>query len=153
MSDRLYRSQTDRIIGGVCGGLGEYLRVDPTIVRLLFVLFAIASGMGLIVYFIMWAIVPLEGQGVAGEADTLAANRNEMAQGIRTIRSNVGGSLRNPDRQTWLIIGSGLVILGLLFLADALGLSWLSWFRPGAWWPVILVVLGALLVLRRARRS
>jgi hypothetical protein len=107
----------------------------------------------LIVYFIMWVIVPLEGQGVAGESDTMAANANEVSQRMKTMGSDLGGSLRNPDRQTGLIVGGGLVVLGLLFLADALGLSWLSWFNPGAWWPVILIILGVLVVLRRARRS
>ena len=63
MARKLYRSDSDRIIAGVCGGLGEYLDVDPTVVRLLFVLAVLAGfGWGLLLYFILMIIVPLKGQ-------------------------------------------------------------------------------------------
>jgi phage shock protein PspC (stress-responsive transcriptional regulator) len=55
---RLYRSRTQRMIGGVCGGLGEYFDIDPTIVRLLFVVTALAGGPGLLAYIIMLIVVP-----------------------------------------------------------------------------------------------
>lgn len=56
---RLYRSGRERIIGGVCGGLAEYFNVDPTIVRLLYVLFTLVSfGAGILFYIIAWIIVP-----------------------------------------------------------------------------------------------
>lgn len=55
---RLYRSGNERILGGVCGGIAEYLNADPTIVRLLWVLFIFAYGIGLIFYFIAWFIIP-----------------------------------------------------------------------------------------------
>lgn len=57
---RLYRSRTDRMISGVAGGLGEYLNIDVTIVRLLFVFFALAGGPGLLVYIVMLLVVPEE---------------------------------------------------------------------------------------------
>jgi len=55
---RLYRSRTDRQIAGVAAGLAEYLGIDPTLVRLGFVLLALAGGPGLLLYIIMWMIVP-----------------------------------------------------------------------------------------------
>jgi len=57
---RLYRARHDRMIGGVCGGLGVYLGIDPTIVRLLFILFALAGGPGFVAYLIMLLVVPEE---------------------------------------------------------------------------------------------
>ena len=57
---KLYRSRTERMIGGVCGGLGEYFDIDPTIVRLVFVIFALAGGPGLIAYLILLVVVPEE---------------------------------------------------------------------------------------------
>lgn len=57
---KLYRSRRDRIIAGVCGGLAEYFGVDPTWVRLLFILLLILGGSAILVYIIMWLIVPLE---------------------------------------------------------------------------------------------
>ncbi len=60
MSRRLYRSRTERMVGGVCGGLAEYLNMDPTIVRLVFVLLALLGGHGLLLYLILWLVVPPE---------------------------------------------------------------------------------------------
>ncbi len=59
MERRLYRSRSQRMLGGVCGGLAEYLNTDPTVIRLLWVLFAfLGMGTGFIVYLIAWVIVP-----------------------------------------------------------------------------------------------
>ena len=57
---RLYRSRDDRMISGVCGGLGKYFNVDPTLIRLLFVIAAAAGGPGLIAYIILAIVVPEE---------------------------------------------------------------------------------------------
>jgi phage shock protein C len=57
---RLYRSRNERMISGVCGGLGEYLHTDPTLIRLLFVLFALAGGPGIVAYLVLLIVVPLE---------------------------------------------------------------------------------------------
>ena len=55
---RLYRSGKDKILGGVCGGIGEYVKIDPVIIRLLWVLFALAYGTGILFYIIAWIIIP-----------------------------------------------------------------------------------------------
>lgn len=55
---KLYRSQHNRIIAGICGGLGEYFEIDPTLVRVLFILFLLAGGSGILLYLILWAIIP-----------------------------------------------------------------------------------------------
>lgn len=57
---RLYRSRTDRMLAGVSAGIGEYLNIDPTVIRLIFVATALLGGPGLIVYLVMWIIVPEE---------------------------------------------------------------------------------------------
>jgi len=53
---KLYRSRTNRILGGVCGGIGEYFNVDANIVRLLFLI----SGAGIMIYAIAWILIPEE---------------------------------------------------------------------------------------------
>ena len=58
MKKRLYRSGKERILGGVCGGIAEYFNIDPTIVRLLWILFCFAWGAGILFYFIAWFIMP-----------------------------------------------------------------------------------------------
>jgi len=60
MDKRLYRSRTDRMLGGVCAGLGKYFNVDPTLMRLAFALIFFAGGGGLLLYVIMWVVVPEE---------------------------------------------------------------------------------------------
>lgn len=55
---RLYRSAKDRILGGVCGGIADYFNIDPTIIRILWILFGMAYGSGLLAYLIAWIIIP-----------------------------------------------------------------------------------------------
>ncbi len=57
---KLQRSRTDRKLAGICGGLAQYFNVDPTLVRVLFVLLAVLGGSGLVLYLAMWIIVPNE---------------------------------------------------------------------------------------------
>jgi phage shock protein C len=59
VAKRLYRSKTNRVFAGVCGGLGEYFDIDPVIVRLIWVILTIASfGVGIIAYLLAWIIIP-----------------------------------------------------------------------------------------------
>lgn len=60
MEKKLYRSKDDRMIWGVCGGLGKYFGVDPTLVRLIAVLTLFFGGAGIIIYIILAIVVPLE---------------------------------------------------------------------------------------------
>jgi phage shock protein PspC (stress-responsive transcriptional regulator) len=55
---KLYRSRKSKIIAGVCGGLAEYLNLDPTIIRLAWVIFSLAYGVGVLVYIIAWLLIP-----------------------------------------------------------------------------------------------
>ncbi len=60
-SKRLYRSVNDRKIAGVCGGIAEYFKIDPTIVRLIFFILLLPGGFpGLIPYLVLWVVVPSE---------------------------------------------------------------------------------------------
>jgi phage shock protein C len=56
---RLYRSKKDRMIAGICGGLADYFHMDPTWVRLLFIIFLLVGGSAFLVYIIMWLVVPV----------------------------------------------------------------------------------------------
>ena len=55
---RLYKSNTNKVIGGVCGGLGEYFGIDPVIFRIIAVLLIFAHGAGLLIYLIAWICMP-----------------------------------------------------------------------------------------------
>ena len=75
---RLYRSNKEKIFGGVCGGIAEYLEIDPVIVRVIFVFLLIASfGAALIAYIIAWVIIP--------EEASLGKNLQEEKQGKKKV--------------------------------------------------------------------
>ena len=57
---RLFRSRKDRILGGVCGGLGNYLNIDPVLVRVVWAILFFAAGAGLLAYILAWIIIPEE---------------------------------------------------------------------------------------------
>jgi phage shock protein C len=79
MEKRLFRSTTDKMIGGVCGGLAEYFGIDPTIVRIAAVLLALADGVGIVAYVILWIVVPEEGASPMYENWTSGAKPDEAA--------------------------------------------------------------------------
>ena len=55
---RLYRSRTNKVVAGVCGGIGEYFNIDPVIPRIIFLLVALPGGISILVYFIFWLLIP-----------------------------------------------------------------------------------------------
>jgi len=55
---RLYRSPDDRVVAGVCGGLGEYFSIDPVLVRIVWIVLSLAGGAGLLLYILAWILVP-----------------------------------------------------------------------------------------------
>lgn len=59
MADRLYRSRDDKIVAGVCGGIAEYFKIDPVLVRVLWLVFTLMGGAGVLLYIILWAVVPV----------------------------------------------------------------------------------------------
>jgi phage shock protein C len=64
-SRKLYRSRTNRQLAGVCGGLAQYFNADPTLIRVLFVVLALLGGPGLLIYLVLWIVVPEEPVGAA----------------------------------------------------------------------------------------
>ena len=67
---RVYRSKNERMLAGVCGGLGEYFNIDPTLVRILFIIFALIVGGGILLYIILWLLIPEEPEAVENAQET-----------------------------------------------------------------------------------
>ena len=91
MEKRLYRSRTDRVLWGVCGGLAKYFDIDPTIVRVIAVLLIFADGLGILAYIIMAIIVPREGSKVATPREAVKENIEDM----KASASQVGSEIRS----------------------------------------------------------
>ncbi|AFD07840.1 PspC domain-containing protein [Solitalea canadensis] len=58
MEKRLYRNTDNKVISGVCSGLGEYFNLDPTIVRIIFLILFFGLGTGVLIYIILWVVMP-----------------------------------------------------------------------------------------------
>lgn len=113
---RLYRSTTDKVIGGVCGGLAAYFKIDPVLVRLAFVVFALAGGASILLYIVLWIAVPV--------GDTVAP--------VTAVRGT----------ETTAIV---LIAIGALWLLANLGaFRFINWNI--AWPLVLVVVGAALLL-------
>jgi phage shock protein PspC (stress-responsive transcriptional regulator) len=84
---RLYRDETDKILGGVCSGLANYLRVDPTIVRLVFALISFGAGTGILLYILLWVILP--SKSLANTSSTKRLYRNPEEKVIAGVASGI----------------------------------------------------------------
>ena len=151
MQTKLYRSKTDSMIAGVCGGLGRYLGIDPTLVRLFFVLLALGSGVGVFVYLLLWILVPREGVETTDVSQTVRDGANEMAERARTMGEDLRRGFSGSDMRSGAIIGTALILMGVFFLMRTLDIAWLRWLDFDLLWPALLVVAGVVLLWRRAR--
>jgi phage shock protein C len=88
---RLYRSRTDRVLGGVCGGLGRYFGIDPVIVRLLAIVLTLAGGAGVVAYLVALLLVPQEDGDAAAEDTRPRRGLGTIAAAI-SLRSSASRS-------------------------------------------------------------
>jgi len=119
-SSRVHRSSTERVIAGVCGGLAEYFEVDPSLVRVAFVVATLWSGLGLLLYVILAIVLPVD-----PDAALVTVPRPERSRNLAAVV---------------------LILLGALLLAGNVG--WAPWLTWQFFWPTVLVVVGGALMLR-----
>lgn len=132
---RLYKSRTNRVIDGVCGGVAAYLGVDPVLVRIAWVLLAIAGGIGVVLYIAGMILMPAEPFSFSGRPVQEAPSRRDSVR---------------------LVAGAVLVLAGLAFLADNLDLLTLrsvTWFFSSFFFPILLIGAGITLVLVKKNGS
>lgn len=157
-TQRLYRSNTDRIIAGVCGGLAEYLHVDSTIVRLIFIVLAFMGGAGIVLYLILMIIVPAS--DTHADVDTKEKMREFVEKAAGTVQGAAEEFKNRVNAYDWpqvymrrrrrraLLIGGLCVIAGLLLLVQQLFPMYWIWVRGEIVWPLLLIILGLYLILR-----
>jgi phage shock protein C len=116
----LRRSRGERVIGGVCGGLGRYLGIDPVLLRIAFVVLLLAGGGGLVLYVIAWILIPEEREG-----EPLGTERPSSVDTTR------------------LIVGGALVAIGTIALLN-LSVPWLGRY----FWPLAIIALGVAIVIQ-----
>ncbi|HET7713788.1 MAG TPA: PspC domain-containing protein [Patescibacteria group bacterium] len=138
----LHKSQTNRVLAGVCGGLGEYFDIDPTLVRVAFILLFFSGGLGIFLYLALMVVMPDPGSTTSEPM----SNLKKEAEKLQT------SSIRNPSLRPgsgWL--PAALIILGLVLLLDNLDLlrRFVPYYRLEQLWPLVIIFLGLWLLLRR----
>jgi phage shock protein C len=156
MPGRLERSTTNKVVAGVCGGIAEYLQVDPTLVRVFFaVTSVITGGLGLLGYIALVVLMPLPGQPAPFVKNTDASITTvDAASGDRTATPTPPTAPTPADPEAAerrrAAFGIVLIALGAVFLFGNAGV-----FRIVRWdlaWPLVFIAIGALLLAQRVRR-
>ena len=129
---KLYRSRTDTMVSGVASGLGQYLLVDPTWVRLLFVFLCFLDGAGFWIYLVLSLVVPKIPEG------------EEIVPTDQPV-------FENPE--VIKLAGGALVLFGLLSLLGNMNFSWLAWLNFANMWPLFLIAAGGFLLVRTFRKA
>jgi phage shock protein PspC (stress-responsive transcriptional regulator) len=124
---RLERSRDDRVLAGVCGGLGEYFGVDAVLIRIAALVLLFAGGAGALLYLIGWIAMPEAPETRVGAA--------------------TGEVPTHPPERTSGAVALGLlfVALGAFFLVDEIWSDFLAWKYI---WPIVLIAVGAAVLLR-----
>jgi len=154
MKKKLYRSKKDCVIGGVCGGIAEYFDIDTTLVRLLAVLIFFFGGSGIIAYIIGWIIIP---QNPNGNTEDNSENKLEIEGKIKKATDKVNKkaeenlpeeeSKGKSEKNRNIILGIILIIVGLVFMGTTF-FPWITWIAWGTFWPVIIIVVGLVIMIR-----
>lgn len=143
---KLYRSQRDKILFGVCGGLGDYFEIDTTIVRIACILLTLVSGVGIIAYIVFLLIVPKE---ISEEEVSRSENLKEFA----TATSNHAKRIIAEAKETqWgeqrKMFGGILILIGFFLLVQKLFHLFDWWWMGKIFWPVLIMFFGLLLLIR-----
>jgi len=163
MPRRLTRNRRQALGGGVAAGFGDYFDVDPVLVRLGFVLLALANGNGVLLYLICWVIMPASDKdassqtspGVPGQSSAREAVPEELRTAGQRVRS-AGAQVVNDVRgsrevgRARAVLGFVLIGAGAMLLLDRFSwmFLWPHWLRFGSLWPLVLVAIGVALLLR-----
>ena len=156
VSDQRWHRGSDRVLGGVASGLAAGFHVDVIWVRIVFVLLALLQGAGVLIYVLLWLIMPerVEGQsqsraGFQPMVNDVARIWRDLWAEPRPASAAVGQTnvfptaLRSPS----VLIGLTLVVIGGIALAGNLGL--VTW---DVFWPAVLILIGVLLIIRNLSR-
>ncbi|MHB8075094.1 PspC domain-containing protein [Desulfosporosinus fructosivorans] len=158
MTERLYRSGREKMIGGVCGGLADYFSVDVTLVRLIVIVATFAGGVGFLAYLAAWVIVPVNPAELVGQTDHRGLDRGEVVNGKVSDVNDKGIYLQKeyekPEMQEdhgnrSKMAGGILVALGAYFLFERF---FPYWFDMGKMWPLLLIIIGLAIIYRGGRK-
>lgn len=146
MQKKLYRSNKEKMIGGVAGGLGQYFDVDPVLIRVLFVITLFMSGTGVIAYILLWIITPVE-PTLAYEMTSDTSDENPTVEKVSSTE-NIEEKIKDTSKKR-IFAGVALILIGMIFLANNI----IPNFDFVDILPLILIGLGASILLSNERRG
>ncbi|MEN6294948.1 MAG: PspC domain-containing protein [Chloroherpetonaceae bacterium] len=144
------RSRRHRIIGGVCGGIGEYFDIDPLFIRVLFVVFTCLYGVGIIVYIVLWIITPsapLETAYNETETATQRQTEYETENAQRSDLNQMPSQNSEKANKNRFLIGLILIIIGALILVNEL----LPYIDGEYIWSALFIIVGVYLIILSLR--
>ena len=121
---KFYRSRTDRVIWGVCGGLGEYFKVDPTLIRILFVLLSFGSGVGIILYIILALISPNNPKDKMEGSEKVKELAKELGISAKKISNEISQKNNHHVRN---VLGLAVLTIGIAMLLKPIFHFYLNW--------------------------
>jgi phage shock protein C len=132
---RLYRSEKNRMIAGVAGGLGEYFDIDPVIVRLIFVLVAIYGGSGVLIYVILWLVIP-------SQSDTKSSTEKNVEKGAKEIQDKAEDMAKSIKKNgnNKIFLGIFMIVIGLMLFLGNFGFVHI--FNMWKLWPLVIIAIG-----------
>ncbi|MBM4170717.1 MAG: PspC domain-containing protein [Ignavibacteria bacterium] len=143
MEKRLYRSRKYRVFGGVAGGLAEYFNIDPVLMRVIFVVLVLTKGFGILLYIILWIVIPEMPFDIAYNIKTDESKTSDSNSEAPNINFEVK---KNSTGRT--VFGIILIALGVLFFFD----RFIPSFDFDDVFPIALIVIGLFLVYNSTRK-
>lgn len=147
---RLYRSTTQRAIGGVAGGIAEFFDIDPVIVRIIFILLLIFSkGGGLLVYIILWIAIPERPITAQMFSDSPPSKPFEGSSAYESPVYDPVAEAKNRRKSGSILGGVILICIGVI----ALSARYIPYFSFHDVWPTILVAAGLVLIITAIKKG
>ena len=153
MENRLIRTQQDRIIGGVCGGLARYLNIEVVLVRLFFVVFALVGGIGPLVYIILWIVVPSEEQVGGSTTQAYPVDGEVIKERAEYFKDEFVEMVNRPGKKTGLYIGVALILVGAYIFMKNLNIPWLAWINNNVILAGMILLAGVALLVVSIKRG
>ncbi len=154
MGNKMKRSKHDKVIAGVCGGIAEYLNIDPTIVRLGFVFATFFGGIGPFAYIVAIFVMPKDvgykPNGFFDDDKEMNADDNmedyDVDKDFTQVMGDDVGSIEPNSKKSSTFVGISLILLGVIFLIKQFVPNFIDFM------PIFLVAIGLLIVFRNGRK-
>ncbi len=149
MTKKIYRNKDKAIFAGVCSGLADYFDIDATLVRIIFVILAFGGGSGVLIYLVLWLVIPSDGENNSDnrKEESIRDFADDVGKKVKSVAKEINKEVRVEKRQG-NFLGLILMFLGIVLLIDKVIPMVIRWDYV---WPIVLIVLGGYLFYGRSK--